>query len=848
MPQQQFGLKDIQMLQQHLMVKQLQEHQRQQNYSNQLPPINNKHASGNQYLPPINGTPIRDLSQMFPHGSMNSVQSISSPSLQDFPNGFIYSEDRDQDPHPIGLNPQPIDASFGFTQNQVGTTQTLQSDFNNPFLGNHFNVYSDQLPISDGDFKPIQNVRQRSTSLDPLEQKILFNAEDTNWNASFGTGNDVFDQSDDTSSFPSLQSGSWSALMQSAVAEASSSDNGMQEEWSGLSFQNMEISVDNQPSGFADDGKQQVGWADMNATFPGFHQSHNDLDSSFKTAQQFLKTEEMSHQLDKTVENYQKGGETYQKQNKNDNIGDDYLCNPSQHIVRENEVFESLWPHDKCDSQQPVTGKNQKTSFQNLTEMESLHSKKAGDQCVTAQTRQDMVEHGQQVSCSRNQTYVSQFSFTEPNLSTKFSAVNLNEIPQNFGMKLAPPSQSLAGSNSQIGNSTNAQAFSKAQSQKSFTCATPLVPISESFPILESVPINPSSSVSGIPPQMEFFARVSSNPEILMGHPKEQGASLTSALDPQVCLQMAPSWFEHYRNLKNGQMSATMTNASTIHANAAVSSKDGSGWPIMTKALDVAKLVAPSEKEVNRTSIFVGSKKRKTATPRLIPWHKDVEHGSSLLQNISMTQLEWAHATNRLAEKVEVEGGTIERVQQPHRSKKRIILTTGLMQQIFRPAEASFLSSDAYSNYDSTICFTAKLALGDACGLTSLTKSDSCSISTDASKMICKQDDGSERNSEVVFSKFVEDLDKRAKKLETDFLRMEMTASITEAKLEFEELEKFAIINRFAKFHCRVQSPVASSSSSGTTALSLLKHPQRYVMAFPMPRDSVPDVTHCLSL
>lgn len=872
------------------MVKQLQEHQRrqnyadfrdgrQQNYSNQLPPINNKHVSGNQYLPPINGTPIRDLSQMFPHGNVNSVHSISPPSLHDFPNGFIYSQAQDQDPHSIGSVPQSFDASFGFTHNQIETTPTLQSDFNNSFLGNHSNVYSDQLPISDEDFKPIQNIPQHSTSLDPLEQKILFNADDTNWNASFGTGNDLFDQSDDTSPFPSLQSGSWSALMQSAVAEVSSSDNGIHEEWSGLSFQNMEISVDTQPSVFADDGKQQVGWTDMNASFPGFHQSRNDFSvkhsDSFESAQQFFKTEEMSHQLDKTVEKYQNDGDSYQKQKENDNVGDDYLCNPSHHIIKENEVFESYWPHDKCDSEQSVSGKNQKKSFQNLTEIEPLHCEKAigvGDGCVAAQTshdRQDMVELGQQVSCSRNQPSVSHFSFTEPNLSTKFSAVNLNEIPQNFGTKLAAPnSQSLASNcffpsnNSlQMGNPTNPQELSETQSQKSFTCATSQVPIGEPFPILESVPINPPSSVSGLPEQMEFFSRVSSSSGILMGHPKEQGASLTSTLDPQDCLQMVPSWFEHYKNFKNGQMSTAtaapllkQVNALTTHANASVSNQDSCGLPIMTKALDVDKLVAPSmllsDKEGNQTSMFVGSKKRKITKPRLLPWHKDVEHGSSILQNISTAQLEWVNATNRLAEKVEVDIGTVERVRQPHRPKKRIILTTQLMQQVFRPAEASFLSSNTYSNYDSTIYLTAKLALGDACSLTSLTENDSFCISTSASKMICKKDDRSKRKSEMVFSKVVEDLDKRAKKLESDFMRMEMTTSTSDTKLNFDELEKFSVINRFAKFHCRVQSSEASSSlsSTGTTTLSLLKHPQKYVTALPMPRDSVPDVAHCLPL
>lgn len=60
------------------------------------------------------------------------------------------------------------------------------------------------------------------------------------------------------------------------------------------------------------------------------------------------------------------------------------------------------------------------------------------------------------------------------------------------------------------------------------------------------------------------------------------------------------------------------------------------------------------------------------------------------------------------------------------RPKKRLILTTQLMQQVFQPALAAILSADAISNYDSVAYFTAKLALGDACSLISSSRSDSC--------------------------------------------------------------------------------------------------------------------------
>lgn len=57
--------------------------------------------------------------------------------------------------------------------------------------------------------------------------------------------------------------------------------------------------------------------------------------------------------------------------------------------------------------------------------------------------------------------------------------------------------------------------------------------------------------------------------------------------------------------------------------------------------------------------------------------------------------------------------------------KRRLVLSTQLMQQLLRPAPVAILSADATSNYDSVAYFSARLALGDACNLASCSISDS---------------------------------------------------------------------------------------------------------------------------
>ncbi|KAL1538779.1 hypothetical protein AAHA92_27482 [Salvia divinorum] len=146
------------------------------------------------------------------------------------------------------------------------------------------------------------DMTEATATLDPLERKILYSSDDHGWLSSCDTrgkkSNGDFDCTVENPSFAdtllSIQSGRWSALMQSAVTETSSSDTVVQEEWSELSFQNPEPSSDNQPSNLSNGENLQDNWVhrnlqnvsspssepeqlfarpDMNCSFPGFQHS-----------------------------------------------------------------------------------------------------------------------------------------------------------------------------------------------------------------------------------------------------------------------------------------------------------------------------------------------------------------------------------------------------------------------------------------------------------------------------------------------------------------------------------------------------------------------------------------------
>lgn len=73
---------------------------------------------------------------------------------------------------------------------------------------------------------------------------------------------------------------------------------------------------------------------------------------------------------------------------------------------------------------------------------------------------------------------------------------------------------------------------------------------------------------------------------------------------------------------------------------------------------------------------------------------------------------------------MEDEAEMIEDSQSSLRSKRRLILTTQLMQQLFHAPPAAMLSVDASSQFESVACFAARLALGDACCEISCSEND----------------------------------------------------------------------------------------------------------------------------
>ncbi|KAL3617856.1 hypothetical protein CASFOL_038177 [Castilleja foliolosa] len=338
----------------------------------------------------------------------------------------------------------------------------------------------------------------------------------------------------------------------------------------------------------------------------------------------------------------------------------------------------------------------------------------------------------------------------------------------------------------------------------------------------------------------------------------------------QVIPQMAPSWFNQYGPLKNGQMPiynahkvtslrsdeppSTLGRSSSI-LDVLSLEKNINADPIGACQVDGTLKSAPTLVShenfssaqslqldvIAQQQVILRPKKRKIATSELDPWHREISDGSQNILVLSAAEGDWNKASNRLNEKVQDDTELIEDGSTRLISKRRLTLTTQLMQQLFRPPPATILSADASSMYESVTYAVSRVALGDTCCIVNrssdLVPRDCLDLHSMEGKL----------NDDPRFAKIVEELLGKSRKLEDDLLRLDKSASILELRLEFQDLERFSVINRFAKFHGRGQTDNVEVSSTDATGTTQKPRLQRYATAVPMPKN-LPDRVQCLSL
>uniref|UniRef100_A0ACD5TW53 Uncharacterized protein n=1 Tax=Avena sativa TaxID=4498 RepID=A0ACD5TW53_AVESA len=310
---------------------------------------------------------------------------------------------------------------------------------------------------------------------------------------------------------------------------------------------------------------------------------------------------------------------------------------------------------------------------------------------------------------------------------------------------------------------------------------------------------------------------------------------------PGINPQMAPSWFDHYGNQRNGQNHSVFNaqRTPTLPYNAPKASwcmENNSPEHRADSDLSVRPLVPSNVK----AALMRRSKKRKSTESALVSWHKITE-GTQKLRKMSTNEMDWAWAANRLIKKSEDDPESLEDSPLNYLPRKRLIVTTRLIQEVFPAIPARVLRAQAVSAYESATYNIALVTLGDT-----------CIISSDNSRAITNNENNpSEQGTrakqmEDKLSKVVEVFVGRISKMENDYLSLSKRASMLDVHLECQDLERISIVNRLGRFHGRNHA-AGVEASLGSQMVSRRIFPDRHVMSFAVP-GNLPEGVICFSL
>ncbi|CAN6307541.1 unnamed protein product [Urochloa humidicola] len=324
---------------------------------------------------------------------------------------------------------------------------------------------------------------------------------------------------------------------------------------------------------------------------------------------------------------------------------------------------------------------------------------------------------------------------------------------------------------------------------------------------------------------------------------------------PRINPQMAPSWFGHYGNYRNGQ-SVAMLNAQKTTAlpynfpkaswnnenNNSAENRVESVQPVRPgHQLPSTKMDTLVPSTVKVSSMMRRPKKRKAMDVALVSWHKIIESPQKM-RSISTSEMDWAWAANRLIEKDEAE--TIDDAPLNYLPRKRLILTTQLIQQLLPAIPSAILREHVASAYESATYTLSMLTLRDACSMAASSSYNSSSPVDDGNNP-SEQTTGAKKMEDKV-SKAVEVFVGRIRKMENDFISLNKRASMLDVQLECQDLERISIVNRLGRFHGRNHA-AAVEGSSGSEMTPRRIFPERHVMSFAVP-GNLPEGVYCLSL
>ncbi|RID73096.1 hypothetical protein BRARA_B00265 [Brassica rapa] len=699
---------------------------------------------------------------------------------------------------------------------------------------------------------------QKSTALDPTEEKILFGSDDNLWEA-FGndtdmslTGNLMSSSSDLNDACPSLKGGGWSALMLSAVAETSSNDAGF-----GNRVQNLGVKASNALSErlHNDSGSIQTNegigdgfgiWkaaSNPNLVAPVEQKNHFTQNLQMKANYGFgIATAENKSTASRGVQENQQhlGNNSVEKATPQVNHRDGSQISRKFHYHPMGNIGVTNEPYREKNSHLPpaldrVSGGNQgyfgqsKSLGQPPMNMQidrglvsqgmgsenspstSASADRSVDMCnqVQSASRQTMLELLHKVNQPEERSVETDaFKIPESTPSAENGGQfrhSQSSASQGFSLQLAPPSQPAPSPDNVQFSMNSLQPLNSLHTapEKGATSQSRFAPwaSSQSFP-QQSTYQGPgeSNNTSGFPYSKGYHQNQLPPVSTRQLTPNHLVRSSSELSTPQVK--------ERDRSSDYPAQTPSLLNPTT-HNNKGDSAE---GFPMLSAPQPRVGFSSPQQSSSSGMRSDSGAG---TSAPQHRFWNQPPKPQPDILRPHPVTN---SHVEDIFS-----------------RQEKRNQLSSQ------NGGDMSLSGRDMVNMHElQGQDMGAKQTAGVASMFSKMGQINHQTLDRSLPSNNRPKDDVRHNERMAGSGEAAEDFISRSQKLENNFAGLQNGSTIADLIVEVQDLEKFAVINRFAKFH-----PTSSSTDRNVSSLRL--NPQRYVTIAPMPQN-VPDRVHCLSL
>uniref|UniRef100_A0ACD6A7X4 Uncharacterized protein n=1 Tax=Avena sativa TaxID=4498 RepID=A0ACD6A7X4_AVESA len=235
---------------------------------------------------------------------------------------------------------------------------------------------------------------------------------------------------------------------------------------------------------------------------------------------------------------------------------------------------------------------------------------------------------------------------------------------------------------------------------------------------------------------------------------------------------------------------------------------------------------------MNKFDGEVGSRpiKRRRSTANAVASQAQVMSENRTMQCLRTPELDCAHATERLPEKVDGGNATTEKSTFVCQAQRRLALTTSLMQHVLPVQPARLLAANVTDAGETAVYQISKVAVSDMYHPVLPSASDNDNV-TRSEYMPRSETSTSGKEDCDILSEVLESFDRRFGEMKRSLSRVEKAHTFQDFACEVRDIERWSILHRFVMLRMlqeyrRLHAGASLDATPRHFSASILKHPE----------------------